>query len=145
MSIKCQEIEECEARYDTFNTHKKLKEMISGNRNKPIGILTNADGTTITETQDKLRRWKEYIEHLFYDQKVKQLEIDGEITKPEIIKGVGIYAIKHTKGREALGPDNIPIKLLKIIDENNIDVLLDLFNSIYKTRNIPKNGFSQLL
>lgn len=49
-----------------------------------------------------------------------------------------MYAIKNSKEGKATGPDEIPIELIKLIDENAIDVLVELFNTIYQTGTIPR-------
>ena len=42
------------------------------------------------------------------------------------------------KPGKAAGPDRIPIELIKLFDDDVIDILLDLFNRIYDKGEIPK-------
>lgn len=48
-----------------------------------------------------------------------------------------IYAIKSNKKGKAPGPDGITSDIMKLIDENNIIIYVDLFNAIHKTGIIP--------
>lgn len=52
-------------------------------------------------------------------------------------KTEGIYAIKNRKKGKAVGPDQITTELIKLIDEDNVNILVELFNVIYKTGIIP--------
>ncbi|KAF2894329.1 hypothetical protein ILUMI_11844 [Ignelater luminosus] len=47
------------------------------------------------------------------------------------------YAIRCTKDRKTAGPDGIPVELLKLINEKRIQILVDLFNTVFNTGIIP--------
>lgn len=61
-----------------------------------------------------------------------------ENSGPEITKEEVIHAIKITKDGKAAGPDELPSEILKLIEEENIHSLTDLFNTIYRTGIIPR-------
>jgi hypothetical protein len=46
--------------------------------------------------------------------------------------------LKNAKPRKAAGLDKVPSELLKLLDDDGIDMLVDLFNTIYASRNIPE-------
>lgn len=137
---KCKEIEDLQNRYDLFNLHKKVKEMTGIQHHNPTNALLDRNGNTITQTDGKLQRWKEYIEELFDDEKEKKQHTDciPNETGPDITKEEIVYALKTAKEGKSPGPDELPIELLKIIETEYIDILVKLFNQIYKSGVIPK-------
>lgn len=48
------------------------------------------------------------------------------------------YAIKLAKNNKAVGPDKILAELLKLFAKDIINILVDLFNTIYLTGNFLK-------
>lgn len=48
-----------------------------------------------------------------------------------------LYALKKLKTGKAWGPEQLPSEILKLIEEDRIYVLLELFNAIYRTEIIP--------
>lgn len=56
---------------------------------------------------------------------------------PNIERRSNKYA-KNAKLRKAPGPDEVPSELLKLLEDEGVDLLVDLFNTIYKTGNIPE-------
>lgn len=48
-------------------------------------------------------------------------------------------AIRHAKNRKAVGPDNIPIKIIKLLDKESVGTITKLFNNIYESRELPQD------
>lgn len=46
--------------------------------------------------------------------------------------------LNRAKPRKAAGPDKVPSELLKLINDDGIYMLIDLFNTIYTSGNIPE-------
>lgn len=135
---KCEEIEELDAKFDSFNMHKKIKEMTGMKGKKQPNILS--DGTKIIfETKDKLRLWEDYIKYLFEDNERSlynepaTAESGPEILDAEVRKG-----INEAKEGKAPGPDDIHSEVLKLINDENLRTITRLFNVIYDTGHIPK-------
>lgn len=137
---KCEEIEDLQNKYDNFNLHKKVKELAGLAKRKTSSILLDKEGNAIIETEQKLRRWKEYIEELFHDQRQENVYAASQSRDegPEITKSEVMTAVKCMKNNKAAGPDGIPGELLKLINEKNMDVLTQLLNTIYTTGIIPR-------
>lgn len=135
---KCEEIEELQAKHDNFNIHKKVKEMAGTSRQKRLNILYDNNGKIITEVEQKLDMWKNYIMQLFKDgrRKTNLESIEGEMG-PDIIKEEVIYALNTLKNRKVPGPDQLPAEILKLIEEDQIRPMVELINTIYKTGVIP--------
>lgn len=78
------------------------------------------------------------LQLLFTDQKneymLSNIESGAEITLTEIER-----AIQKAKNKKACGPDEIPAELLKILQTNGKQYLLQMFNNIYETGDIPED------
>lgn len=78
-----------------------------------------------------------YVEKIFEDHLLGYKEMEAD-TGPEITKEEFIHDLKSLKNKKAPGPDHIPAENLKLIEEEQIYVLVNLFNSIYKSEIIPE-------
>lgn len=135
---KCSEIEELDRKHDTMNLHKKVKEGTGLIRTTQKGNLTDCSGKVIWDLDDKINKWKEYTVKLFSEDERRnhKTSYNNEflfITKSETIK-----AIRKIKDNKAPGPDKIHGELLKMVEEEHLDPLTDLFNDILRTGEIPK-------
>lgn len=81
---------------------------------------------------------KNYTENLFSDERHNfTLENTKENAGPEITKEEILHALMALKNGKAAGPDQIPSEILKLIKEEQIHILLYLFNGIYLGGSIP--------
>ncbi|XP_030747109.1 uncharacterized protein LOC115875737 [Sitophilus oryzae] len=118
---KCDEIEALQEKHDSFNVHKKVKELAGLQKKRQPSILTDQNGKIIMEMEEKLRTWKNYIIELFDDERdINRLVTEQENSGPEITKEEVIHAIKITKDGKAAGHDELPSEILKLIEEENI-------------------------
>lgn len=80
----------------------------------------NSEGEILTSSEDKLIVLKDYINELFKENigilPIILVNNDHilEITKEEVVN-----AIRTSKSGKALGPDEVLIELLKLIEEEN--------------------------
>ncbi|KAL1447433.1 hypothetical protein WDU94_013960 [Cyamophila willieti] len=147
LSEKCKDMETLMMKHDSFNLHKNVKEFTGTNRKMETGILKDEQNNIIIGTEEKLKRWKDYIEKLFSDHERSirsetQTDIGDEendfraaISKEEIK-----HAVKAQKNGKAVGPDAIHCELIKVITETDatgLQKICSLFNIIYKSGNIP--------
>lgn len=145
MAAKCQEIEQLQVKYDTFNVHKKVKEMTGRHRKRQETVLRDNNNEIILGKENKLARWKEYIQALFDDERpYVPPSADNQINEkgPEITKEEVIHAIKSQKNGKATGLDKINVEILKLIAENDsksLDFLTTLFNKIYSSGKVPSD------
>ncbi|XP_030759848.1 uncharacterized protein LOC115885174 [Sitophilus oryzae] len=91
-------------------------------------------------TEQKLEEvWTNYIRELFDDgghSFHSQIETENG---PDIMISEIERALKNTKNGKAAGPDNIYPELIKLINGDNLKLLVNLFNSVYNTGNIPRD------
>jgi len=104
-------------------------------RKNKVGIIRENDDSIITDTKRKISRWMEYLQELFSQNRPEQVNIrldEGyDIMKEEVTN-----LLKSTKSRNAAGLDEVPFKLLKLLDDNGLNMLVNLFNTIYASGKI---------
>lgn len=83
-------------------------------------------------------RWKEYVD-LFFQNRPRQVSIilDKGFDK---MKEKMSNILKSTKPRKATDKDKVPSELLKLLNDDGLDMLVNLFNTIYQER-FRKNGY----
>lgn len=99
------------------------------------------NGVLIMGIEKKLERWKSYVEELYNDNRdnnFDNFEREEEMSGPKITTTEVLHAIKHMKNKKASGPDEVTVDLLKLIEEDQIKLSVELFNMIYDTGIIPE-------
>src|SRR6266576_1552451 len=99
------------------------------------------------ETEKEVEnRWKEYIEDLYnsHENKNREMieqewEVREDEIEPEILKEEVILAMKEMKNGKEVGTDEIPIEVLKCLDDRGIQEIVKLCNRIYTTGEWPKD------
>ncbi|KAI5754908.1 hypothetical protein M8J77_012531 [Diaphorina citri] len=140
ISEQCKEIENLQGKHDSFNLHKKIKEFtgLFHKNNNCVSNLTDDDGNIMINVEDKMKTWKRYIEELFNDNRpdLNEENINSTVT-PITIREIE-NVIRTSKNRKANGPDDIPMEIFKILEEQGKEILKDLFDEIYKTGKFPE-------
>lgn len=99
--------------------------MIGSTMKNTIHIIREDDGTMIVDTKGKI---------------LKLIPEQGNIEPADeslsILNGEVINMLHNAKLRKAYGPDKVPSEFLKLLGVKEEDLLVDLFNTIYKTGNI---------
>ncbi|CAH2210137.1 jg20466 [Pararge aegeria aegeria] len=128
----CSVIEELDKKFDSFNMHKKIKDLIAPkHQGCSQTTLVNNDGNYTTCTNEILVTWEQYVKELFHDTRCDPVDFICKDAGPAITRSEVYHAIKTAKTRKAVGPDEIPVEIIKEIEEFNIDYLVKLFNAIY--------------
>lgn len=138
---ECLEIEQYQEKYDTFNMHKKIKYLAgTARKNNPTKLYDN-NGDIIVEIEQKLIKWKEFVEDLFHDDRPNEYDVLLEYheTGPSITFDEVNNAISRSKTRKATGPDEIFADFIKILSPKCIQKLTELFNNIYTTGQYPED------
>ncbi|KAG8228642.1 hypothetical protein J437_LFUL008293 [Ladona fulva] len=117
--------------------HKRVKDITGMSKRRRTSLLIDTDGRPIIDIKHKLRRWTAYIKDLFNDEERGNSKNIYTEEGPEILRSEVEQALKNSKNGKASGPDEIPVELLQLMDDENITVLLNLFNAIYFTGQIP--------
>ncbi|GFO33601.1 RNA-directed DNA polymerase from mobile element jockey-like [Plakobranchus ocellatus] len=93
----------------------------------------------LMEKKEILNRWSEYVEDRLKDDKCKKPKIKKTIEGPTILGEEVEAAIKKMKNGKATRPDNIPVEIIKALDNLGIDLTTKLFNAIYDSGTIPED------
>lgn len=135
---QCAEIEELEKKYDTFNIHKKIRETTGMNNFNISGKIQDSKGNIIVDRLGKTKIWKAYINQLFEDPNRPENPPTYQTTNflPITVDEV-TRTIIGLKNGKAPGPDNIRNEFLKLLKEEDIRWLTNIFNEIYFTGIIP--------
>uniref|UniRef100_A0A8D9FJ87 Craniofacial development protein 2 n=1 Tax=Cacopsylla melanoneura TaxID=428564 RepID=A0A8D9FJ87_9HEMI len=140
---ECEEAERLE-KFNSSQFHKKLKSL-TPKSNKVSHCLLDAEGNELFDGMEISARWKEYCETLYEDRnrstqlEVRQIEEDQipQFTTEDIGK-----IIKELKNNKSVGPDEIPAEFLKLLNEEGIQHITEIINTIYKNGIIP-NDFAE--
>ena len=135
---ECAEIEKGKET-DTKAMHKRIQDLTGAKTCSSSGCIRSKDGTIITEKDDILERWTEYIEELFRDNRGGKPEIRKNIDGPKILQSEIRAAVSRMKGNKARGPDGIVIEMIKALDDFGIEKLTIMTNEIYDTGKIPQD------
>ncbi|XP_047002916.1 uncharacterized protein LOC124620289 [Schistocerca americana] len=129
---QCSEIESYETRHDSFNLHKKVKDLAGLNKKKSTSLLLDKNDKIIPDVKGKLDRWTEYVKELFEDTRKDQKFYDNMIGErgPSILKEEILHVINKSKTGKAPGPDKIPNDILKLIGIDHIDIFAALSDEI---------------
>lgn len=117
-------MEHLQEQHDEYNLHKKIKEAAGVYRKQTFSNIQNDQGQMAQDNVQRKAIWEQYIDNLFADERPRLEDIFEEdlsgspITIEEITR-----AIKSSKGKKRVGPDLVPVELLKLLE-----ILHKLFN-----------------
>lgn len=67
------------SRRDSFNTYKKIEEIIHRNKRKKPGVIKHRNGKLVLQINEMLKKWTDYIRVLIDDNSIKQIDIEVEL------------------------------------------------------------------
>jgi hypothetical protein len=84
-----------------------------------------------------LNIWEIYVEKL-YDPanqpgnlNVEPEEVDKDHKRPHILRSEVEKAIKEMRDKKATGDDDVPVEALKLLGDDDLNLLIQLINNIY--------------
>ena len=111
-----------------------------------VRCIKDEDGKVLATENAVKDRWRGYFHNLFNEGHERSASL-GELSNSEECRNYSFYrrirkeevvvALKKMKHRKAVGPDDIPIEVWKVLGETGITWLTDLFNRILKTKKMP--------
>lgn len=136
---RCIEIEELEEKHDHFNIYKLVKEVTG--RTKPCKLNNIIkDNKIITDPKELLHHWKSYTQQLYAENYQRNFTDEYESEpSPNIMKAEVLKAIKQSKQGKAAGTDDVYVEVVKLLNDENVDALVELFNNIYDQGEIPQD------
>ena len=134
---KCKYIEEMSDKHQVKQMFNEISQMTQ-KKKIASGCIKSKDGEVLFETDKILKRWTEYVEELFYDDRPENPIIDF-LQGPDIIKAEVESALKQMSSGKAKGVDNIPTESLRALNDTGVLTLTRLCNDMYKTAYIPED------
>lgn len=144
MENVCEEVEEMQQRHDERNIHKKIRHICGMNKLKIPTQLTGKDNKILTDKHEIEEEWKTYIREMFADARTHTAVNKEAESAPPILKSEITHAIKQAKLNKTPGPDEIHTDIIKLISEENLDLMQELFNAIYTTSQFPKEWLQSI-
>ena len=135
---ECEEIERLE-RENIALMHKKIKLLSNRRTCSSSGYIKSKDGTLIMEREDILKRWSEYIEKLFFDDRSQKPPVRKNIEGPRILISEVSAAVAHTKRNKAASLDGIVVEMIEALEDFGINALTVIINEICDSGNIPED------
>lgn len=138
--VKCTEIENLDKLHKTRDMHNKIKEVTGSRKRMQVSrCIKNKEGKTLFGEDEIEKRWVEYIEDLFNDERAETTVLENVNDGEDILLEEVESAIAELKMGKAPGIDNISTEMLKALDEYNVKIIHKICNKIYTTGNIPGN------
>src|ERR1051325_1310566 len=146
---ECKNLEELNGKGRSDLVYAKVRTITTKNNasSRSTAIKDNA-GNLLTEPDDVRKRWREYIEEL-YDKNGKPnpedmgLEREDNVQQdckgPELLESEIMTAIKDMKMNKAVGVDNIPSELWKVLGERGMKKLGELCKEMYEKGEWPED------
>jgi hypothetical protein len=137
----CEEIEQHQRRNETKAMHEKINGLIK-HKNPTLRLIKSEKGETLTETPDILDRWRSYCDELYKgptniespQNNLEEVEKEPPPTYEEVEK-----AMKDTHNGKAVGPDGIPIELLKAGGDTVTQAMHSIILTVWRTGQWPKD------
>ena len=135
---KCQELEQLDKLHSP-RMYKKIKEL-QPRTSKTAKQIRDRQGKTITEKNEIVERWAEYVEELYEDKERGEADMGDLVNEVYTISEKEIQeVIKGLPKGKACGEDNISAELLQYMGEEGIQTTTRLINKIYKSGYIPED------
>ena len=116
---QCNEIERLQ-NTSTKEMFARIKTVTGSRRQVCSGCVASKDGNILVEKEEVLKRWSEYINELFHDERGDQPRIFKNFDGPEILPAEIQKAMCKMKRNKACGPDQISIEMITALDDFGI-------------------------
>ena len=115
---------------DLFNKVRNTK----GTFHARMGTIKDRNSKDLTEAEDIMKRWQEYIEELYKKDLNDPDNHDGVITQlePNILECEVRWALGSITMNKASGSDGIPVELFQILKDGAVKVLHSICQQIWK-------------
>jgi exonuclease III len=145
---ECEQLEELEKKGRSDLMYAKVRKLTSNNRSFGSAVINDSSGHLLTEENNVLGRWKEYIEVL-YDGSGKpskgemgiedEEDVKEECKGPDVLRSEVLAAIKDLKKNKAAGVDDIPSEFLQALGEKGEKEMVELCVEMYREGEWPED------
>ena len=136
---QCEEIEAL-ANRDKQMMYEKVKNVTGRSKIRTGEAIMKQNGDVAMEKNEVLDRWKEYIQDLFSDdERTEFLELDMEMTGPDISESEVEKAIRKMKTGKAIGEDGVAVEMIGALENFSIKKLTRIINKMYSSGEIGED------
>ena len=106
-----------------------------------MGSIKDRNGMEVTEAEDIKKRWQEYTEELYKEERHYPDNHDGMIThlEPDTLKCEVKGALGSITMSKTSGGDGIPVELFQILKDDAVKALHSECQQIWKTQQWPQD------
>ena len=134
---KCDLIEKYQQEKDP-RIYAAIKGMTTKQHKVELGVKSK-EGVMIRDKDKLVERWKEYVEELYYDERLDMPEIATTRTKVKISEEEVRDIIRKLPKNKAAGVDGITAELIQNMGEECINLITWMVNKIYKGEDLPSD------
>src|SRR6267154_1783451 len=99
-----------------------------------LQAIKSKQGKVLSETDEVMERWAEYVEELYKDDNRGQEDVSDVVNENYVISSDEIETvIKDLPKEKVCGDDNISAALLQGMGEKGLEVMTSLINKLYKS------------
>ena len=111
-----------------------------------MGTGKDRNGMALTEAESIKMRWQEYTEELYKKDLHDPDNHDGVTThlEPDILGCKVKWALGSITMNKASAGDGIPVELLEILKDDDLEVLHSICQQIWKTQQWPQDWKSSV-
>ena len=88
--------------------------------------IKDKNGNILTDIDEVLKRWEEYVRELYDDERGESPEIGREMSGPPILKSEVELAIKCMKKGKAVGEDEVMVEMVEAAGEFAVEKITEL-------------------
>ena len=110
---------------------EQIRELSGKQRASRSTVIKDKQGNILTEREDVLQRWKEYVEQLYNDERRDKPNYEVVEPGPAILKEEVGKAVISMKRRMAVGSDGIVVEMVEAAGEFGIMKITELANKMY--------------
>ena len=106
-----------------------------------MGVIKDRKSKGLTEVKEIKKRWQEYTEELYRKDLNDPYNHDGVVTclEPDILECEVKWALGNITTNKASEGDGIPAELLKILNNDAVNMLDSTCQQIWKTQKQPQD------
>ena len=93
--------------------HNIIREITGKKRAYRGEIIKSRDGNLLTDGDEVVLRWKEYVQELFDDNRGDAPEVRGDMEGPRILLEEVRQAVKEMKNDKADGGDGVVAEMIE--------------------------------
>ena len=119
----------------TRNLFKKIRD-IKETFHVRMGMIKGRNSKDLTQVKEIKKRWQEYTKELYKKDLNDPYNHDGVVTclEPDILECEVKQALGNITMNKASGGDGIPAELLKILNNDAVNMLDSICQQIWKTQ-----------